>query len=329
MPEHRDTETVTRYDVHTHVGADTGFYLRGWWPYSATAQDLLGHMDAAGVDRAVCFPFTLPSAFDACAFADGGQLSLLPGRFPFDRENELLVRELERIDTHGRLYAFAFFDPSRCVDQQVRALETLAGRIHGLKTQTTILESPIRALVNEGRELMEFAEQHDLPVLVHTAVYPKDRWAQAADCLAVAEAYPRVRFNLAHSLRFDAECLKRAAQLPNVWVDCAAHLAQCRLAAEPDSPFVAPPSRRVDADYHRPAEVLQAVHALLGGRYLWGSDNPYMSWSDDTLRIVYSYEQEAAVLEQVPETVRTDMASVAPVAWLFGNGGRGADRPGR
>src|SRR3954447_5477839 len=88
-----------RYDVHTHVGLDAGFYLRGWWPYAATAGDLLSHMDAHGIGKAVCFPFTLPSAFDAYAFAEGGRVELLPGRFPFDRENRLLVQEVERIDS--------------------------------------------------------------------------------------------------------------------------------------------------------------------------------------------------------------------------------------
>ncbi len=99
------------YDVHTHVGLDAGFYLRGWWPYAATAQDLLTHMDAGGIDRAVCFPFTLPSAFDVEAFISCGELKLLPGRVPYDRENALLRQEIERIDEKGRLLQFAMFDP--------------------------------------------------------------------------------------------------------------------------------------------------------------------------------------------------------------------------
>lgn len=318
MVSSEPAQPVRRYDVHTHVGLDLAFYLHGWWPYAASAQDLLGRMDACHIDRAVCFPFTLPSAFNPYAYADHGRLELLPGRVPFDRENDLLVRELERIDTDGRLYAFAFFDPGRCVAEQLRLLEKLAGRIRGLKTQTTMLRSPIRTLLDSGRDLMAFAEQHNLPVLVHTAVYAKDEWAQAADCLAVAERYPQVRFNLAHSLRFHAAHLMRAAALPNVWVDCAAHLAHCRLACEPDSPYIASRSVRVDADYGRPADVLLAVHSLLGGRFMWGSDHPYMSWSDEDIRVVYSYKQEADVLLALPKRVQMDMAYLAAETWLFG-----------
>src|SRR5688572_24780371 len=143
------------YDVHTHVGTDYGFYLRGWWPYASTAQDLLAQMNAHGVGRAVCFPFTLPSAFDISAFARDGGVRLLPDRFPFDRENELLAAEVERIDTSGkRLLQFAMFDPAREVERQLERLQRLRGRIAGLKTQTTILQSTIRTLMNEGRDLM-------------------------------------------------------------------------------------------------------------------------------------------------------------------------------
>src|SRR3989442_15657624 len=102
------------FDVHTHVGLDAGFFLRGWWPYASTARDLLDRMTANHIDRAVCFPFTLPSAFDPYAFAQSGELKLLDGRFPFDRENLLLADEIARVDVEKRLLQFAMFDPGRC-----------------------------------------------------------------------------------------------------------------------------------------------------------------------------------------------------------------------
>ncbi len=311
------------YDVHTHIGIDVGFYLRRWWPYAASAADLLGQMDAAGIQRAVCFPFTLPSAFDPYAFADRNAVELLPGRHPFDRENALLSIEIARLDTEKRLMQLGMFDPARHVDAQVKTLEKQVDNLAGLKTQTTVLRSSIRALLNDGSDMMGFAQQHDLPVLLHTAVNPADLWAQARDCLDVCEAFPRVRFNLAHSLRFDLACLKRAGSMPNVWVDCSAHLVHCMLATT-DAPAVAPRADRVDVDYSRPAEVLSALHELLGGRYLWGSDYPYMSWCDDSLTAVYGYRQEADVLHALSPRVRMDMASLAPEAWLFGE--RGVDR---
>jgi hypothetical protein len=305
------------FDVHTHVGLDTGFLLRGWWPYAATAQDLLERMDANGIRHAVCFPFTLPSAFDPYRFADARQIELLPGRFPFDRENPLLASELARVDSQKRLIQFAMFDPGRRVAEQLSLLEKLRGTIAGLKTQTTILQSPISALLHEARDLMGFAQQHQLPVLFHTSIHADDRWAQVADCLAVAEAFPRVRFNLAHSLRFHSDSLKRAAELSNVWVDCSAHLNHCTLALQ-DSPAVAAVGQRVDADYSNPTAVLHTIHELLHGRYLWGSDNPFMSWCDDKLRLMFTYRQEADVFHKLPESVRISMGHTAPRAWIYG-----------
>lgn len=309
---------TTLYDVHAHIGLDAGFYLRRWWPYSATVRELLGHMNTHGIKHAVCFPFTLPSAFDPYAFADRQAVELLPGRFPFDRENELLRVEIGRFDPLKRLLQFGMFDPAREVAKQVKSLETLIGTMAGLKTQTTVLQSPILTLLDEGRDLMELAQQYDLPVLFHTAVNPSDRWAQPEDCLAVAERFPRVRFNLAHSLRFDREYLKRAASMANVWVDCSAHLVHCELALN-DAPAVAPRSRRVDADYSKPAEVLATIYALLHDRYLWGSDSPYMSWCDDSMSAVYTYRMEAEVLLALPSRLRHGMALYAPEWWLYGD----------
>jgi predicted TIM-barrel fold metal-dependent hydrolase len=311
---------ATLYDVHAHIGMDPGFYLRRWWPYAATVQELLEHMDRRGIGRAVCFPFVVPSAFDPYAFADRKTLELMPSRFPFDRENELLSVEIARLDTEKRLLQFGMFDPSREVAAQVKNLEKLAPNCAGLKTQTTVIQSPIRALLNEGRDILKLAQQHDLPVLIHTAVLPADPWAQARDCLDVAEVFPRVRFNLAHSLRFDRECLKRAAAMPNVWVDCAAHLVHCALAMK-NSPAVAPRAQRVDADYSKPSEVLAVIHEMLPGRYLWGSDYPFMSWIADDMSAVFSYDQEADALHALPPDVRDDIASRAPEAWLFGERG--------
>lgn len=302
-------------DVHTHLGCDAGFYQRRWWPYACTADDLLTRMDACGVDQAICFPFTLPSAFDVDAFAKRGEVNLLPGRTPFDRENDLLIWETERLG-RGRLLPFAMFDPAREIANQVRALEQLAGQIRGLKTQTTVLKSPISLLRSESRVLMDFAAANGLPVIVHTSYSPADTWAQVHDCLDVAETFPSVRFNLAHSLRFDRTGLARAAQLPNVWIDCSAHVIHCRLAAE-DAPAIAPRGEsRVDADYSRPEEVLAAIRNIIPGKYMWGSDCPYMSWRDDSLGLLSRYEEEVSVLDKLPSKLRDELASGAATEWL-------------
>jgi len=305
------------WDVHSHVGVDQGFNLRRWWPYGATSQDLLLQMNACGISRGVCFPFTLPSAFDPYAFAESGKVELLPGRVPFDRENENLVAELALVDAENRLSALACFDPAREIAGQVKNLEKLVGRVAGLKTQSTVLQSPVRMLIKESRAIMELAKQHGLPVLFHTSLFKGDLWAQVRDCMDVAAEFPTVRFNLAHSLRFGKKYLEEAAKMPNVWIDCSAHLIHCKLATE-KSQLVASGDEAVDTDYTNPVQVLRDIHAILGGKYMWGSDNPFMSWCAGNLRAVFTYRQETDVLHALPDAVKQSMGCDAPKKWLYG-----------
>lgn len=303
------------FDVHTHVGLDAAFMLRGWWPYAATAQNLVDEMDRANIGYACCWPFTLPTAFDPMAFAREKRIALLPGRFPFDLETELLLNEVERLGAADRLFVFGMFDPGREVEKQLENLRKVRGRIAGLKSQTTVLQSPVRKLCDEAAGLMQFAAENDLPVVLHTAV--NDSWAHVNDCLDVAAAHPAVRFNLAHSLRFDRPALERAASMPNVWVDCSAHLIHCELARK-NIAAVAAVDRRVKTNYDDPVRVLSDIEAMLPGRYMWGSDNPFMSWVDDKLKLMSSYAKEAAALHALPAEVRERMGVTNPRRWLFG-----------
>ena len=304
-------------DCHTHVGVDASFYLAGWLPYASSAQDLIGHLDSAGIDRAVCFPNPTPSAFDPWEFSRTRELVQLSGTVPYARENAVLVSEIDKVDTDGRLLPFAMFDPTRDVEAQLEHLTAQAASIRGMKCQPTLLQSPVRDLLGPSKSLMEFAEEHDLPVLIHTAVDPTDRWSQAFDCLDVAAAHSRVRFAFAHSMRFDLPALEAARELDNVWVDCSAHLLHCELALI-DAPAIANRERRVPANYESPVEAMTAVHEILRGRYVWGSDSPYQSWSDDEFSSVHAYSEEAAVLHALSEDVRHSMLVSAPEAWLFG-----------
>jgi len=303
------------YDVHTHIGLDAGFYYRGWWPYASTTQDLLNVMQAHGVDRAICFPYCLGDAYDTEAFAVRKELVHRAGRVPYERENALLVQEIERIDLDHRLQALAMFDPNREVAGQVKAIGKIIGKISGLKLQATIIQSPVAGLLGVGKPLMELAAEHDLPVLIHTSIMESDVWSQTRDCMAVAAANPKVRFNLAHSMRFHEPSLRESKALPNVWIDCSAHLAHC-LGAVKNFGYIAKPEQRVKADYTRPVDVLLAVYDIIGDRYLWGSDNPFMSWCDDTIRAVYTYKEETDVLHALPPQVKQSMGTDAPRAWL-------------
>lgn len=305
------------YDVHSHIGLDQAFFLNGMWPYACTVQNLLHEMDHNAIDHAVAFPFCLPSAFESEPFSKG-EIKIKANRFPFDLENKLLIQEIERLKCRNRVHFLAMFDPERRVKEQVRQLRKIRNGISGLKTQATVLKSKVITLTTVSRELMEFAEEEKLPVLIHTSIDPSDPWSPARDCIEVAAKYPNVRFNLAHSLRFHRPSLEEAAQLPNVWIDCSAHLIHCSLALK-NSPAVAKKKERVDADFSKPAEVLKTIFSIVKHKYLWGSDHPFHSWCDSSMEGIYTYEEEAKVLHSLPGQIKLSMANEAPLAWLKGH----------
>ncbi|HVK07084.1 MAG TPA: amidohydrolase family protein [Armatimonadaceae bacterium] len=302
-----------RVDCHNHVGVELGFYLRGNYPYAQTLPQLLAEGDTAGISHFLVFPMVTHLGLSLEGMRAGevrteGALEAVP----YAWENRRLLEEVYRLfpgDAAGRVFPLAMADPLRATDAQAAALRTLwdefaplgdGGRpFYGLKFQTTMLRAPIRALLDQGRVLLDFARERDLPLLVHSSVYPEDPWAQASDILDVAERVPDLRFCVAHSCRFDRECLERVAALPNAWFDCSAHIIHCRLACA-DSPHVAPPARRFDSDYARPEAVLRDLAAAYPGKLLWGSDSPYHSYVDADLRLWATYRDEADCLLALP-----------------------------
>ena len=92
---------------------------------------------------------------------------------------------------------FAMFDPLR---ETAASGKSVACALHdeytfyGLKTQTTMLQSPIKSLLKEGRVFLELAREWNLPLLIHSSVLPSDKWAQASDIIDIAELVSRDSF---------------------------------------------------------------------------------------------------------------------------------------
>jgi predicted TIM-barrel fold metal-dependent hydrolase len=216
---------------------------------------------------------------------------------------------------------FPMFDPMREPQAQVEELRKLREEysFHGLKTQSTILQAPIKNLLGVGRVILEFAEECDLPLLIHSSVLPADIWAQASDILDIAEATPNVRFCVAHSLRFDKEQLDRLAAIPNAWFDCSAHRIHCQLAVE-NSPSVAPPERRFPSDYNRPQQVLRDLAEAYPHKLMWGSDSPYYSWvapiEDVPYSLLSTYTEEVACVKALPPELQRHVAEFNTLKFL-------------
>lgn len=320
-----------RYDCHTHVGVELAHWLTGAFPYAQTFPDLVRQLDEARLDRVVVFPMVTHFALDLAGLQAGkvSPAEMPWSRFPYEFENAQLLHEVYDLfeDLAPRAEPLVMIDPSRQIAEQLAAIQKLAARyrIAGLKMQGTMIQSHVANLPASG--FLSLAAERDWPVLLHSAVHPDDPWSQVDDILNVVEATPGVRFNVAHSLRFDRPGLDRLASLPNAWCDCSAHCIHCDLAVTGDSPVVAPPSRRFDADYRDPGQVLAALAETYPRQMLWGSDAPYYSYVATFLRpdgtaskfdLRSSMSRETAALYALPDEAVERIAGTNAVAWLKG-----------
>ena len=310
-------------DCHNHVGTDLMFYLRGDFPYAQHLVSMMGEGRALGVDRWIVFPFVTNLSLDIGAMRRGEIVHGGLDKIPYAFENRRLLQEIHTLfpEEGASCLPFVMLDPMREPAAQIAELRRLRGeyRFHGMKMQTTILQSFIRSLGEEGRGFIELAAEWDIPFLIHSSVAADDPWAQASDILDVAEKYPHVRFCLAHSCRYDKECLDRVNALPNTWFDCSAHCIHCD-GAVADMPFIAERKRRFDTDYTDPARVIADLAAAYPAKFMWGSDSPFYSYvamlGGKRVALISTYAREVAALKANPPEVVDRIANRNIRAWL-------------
>ena len=312
-------------DCHNHVGADLMFYLHGDFPYAQHLVTMTSEGSALGVDRWIVFPFVVPIAFRIEALKRGEIVFDGTGleRVPYAFENRRLLREVNDLfpDEGKQCMPFVMLDPMREQAAQVSELRKLRGdyKFYGLKLQTTMIQSFIRTLGEKGRGFIDLAAEWDIPFLIHSSVATEDLWAQASDILDIAEKFPHVRFCLAHSCRYDKDCLDRVNALPNTWFDCSAHCIHCD-GAVADMAFIAPRARRFDTDYTDPSRVIADLAAAYPAKFMWGSDSPFYSYvamlGDKRLALISTYAREVAALKANKPEVVDRIANRNIRAWL-------------
>jgi predicted TIM-barrel fold metal-dependent hydrolase len=322
FPLDRNRFIMERIDIHTHIGVDLLFYFGGGYPYALDLPNLFLEGSRLGLNRWVVFPMVTHTALSIKGIQIG---QIMEGgdaleKIPYAWENRRLMQEIyELFPEQGRwTLPFAMVDPSRRPVEQVEELRKLRAkyRFYGLKIQATVIQSPIRALLDKGRALLDLAEEYDLPLIIHTSVDPADVWSQVSDILRVARARPQIRFCLAHSCRFNRDALNEIARLPNTWFDCSAHVIACRLAVQ-NHPAVASEKDRFASDYNDSAKVLADLANAYPDRLVWGSDAPFHSYvaseaeasaGGERIRLVCSYEEESVPLRALASPLQDRIA---------------------
>jgi predicted TIM-barrel fold metal-dependent hydrolase len=311
-------------DCHNHIGVELSLYLRDEFPYAQHLVTMVETGRELGLERFVVFPSPTPIAF-SLEQAREGKVTLEGGleRVPYIWDNRRMMREIYEMfpDAGAATTPFAMVDPMRETQAQAAELRSLRRdyRFHGLKMQTTIIQSRVTSLMEQGRVFLEMAEEFDIPLLLHSSVHPDDPWAQAKDIIDIAEATPNVRFCAAHSCRFDREQLDRIAALPNTWFDCSAHGIHCELAVQ-NHPTVAPVQRRFASNYSDAAQVLCDLAAAYPDKLLWGSDSPFYSFvaqvGEERIALISSHKAEVDYLMAVPQELRNKISLQNTLCWL-------------
>jgi predicted TIM-barrel fold metal-dependent hydrolase len=312
-------------DVHNHLGADLFFYLHGDFPYSQQLVQMQQEGGALGITHWVAFPFVSYAAMDVTKFREGGIAFDSGGleSVPYAFENRRLLEECQVLfpEEGKRILPFMIVDPMRHTDAQAKELVKLRSeyRFHGIKIQSTIIQSDIKRLAHEGKVFLDLAREWDIPFLIHSSVAKDDLWAQAHDILDIAEANPDIRFCAAHSCRFDKECLDRVNELPNAWFDNSAHCIHC-VGAVDNLPYIAPKERRFDSDYSDPGRVTTDLAAAYPDKFMWGSDSPFYSYaatiSGKVVKLISTYDAEMKALRAAGEEAVKRITSTNTLKFL-------------
>jgi uncharacterized protein len=176
------------FDAHTHLGQNDPDGM------SQTLEELLGQLGTAAARGAFVFPMHEPDGYPAA--------------------NDMVIEAAAR--SEGLLTPFCRVSPNGgdAAGEVLRSLEAGAKgiKLHPRAEQFTLDHPAVAALA-------ALADERELPILVHAG---RGIPALGAHLVALADAYPRARFILAHAGITDLSWIWRVApDLPNLLFDTA------------------------------------------------------------------------------------------------------------
>jgi len=295
-------------DSHTHA---TGYDLvnlgRRRIPTGQSALDLAFRCEHNGVDYAACYPIALPFHTDLNQLTRGRVEASGPEAHPFELINRQHLFECGA-QGNGRLLPFMAIDPSVEPLAQMNFVRTCSELIFGLKYHSTIAQRSAEVLGLSG--FAELAAHLDLPFTLHAWTSPE--YSKPYHALALAEKWPKVRINIAHAAGLDVSIIKRAASLPNVFIDCAPW--QLNLWDHKNNSGYSGDDWPTDT-----RGALLMLYELAPHAVLWGTDVPWTARIDRSGTLTFSYESEVNLLRSLPPDVVVAIAWTNPIRWLFGD----------
>lgn len=279
--------------------------------------DLVIKAKLSGVSRVVTFPFPSTSYYDIRRMVLTNER--IPSGlqdFPYQVENMALLKGCE--NNEFPILPFMAIDPSNHVREQVEGLRQIYDKrkIFGLKLHT--LATGITADKLLGSELIDFAQEKNIPILIHSGL--GDEYSHPKNIVKLAKLSPSVRICVAHLAWLDEETIKEVAKSDNMFIDTCPFLQICNRVRK-ESKMVFSPNL-IDPD--KPAESMLRYYKLLKNNLVWGTDEPWTKCISTRGNVSsnHTYGDEAEVIAnlfQISPQSAIDIASRNTERFLFGS----------
>jgi len=305
-------------DCHTHSGGVDAYNLfSGDLPMAQSVDDLVFKARLSGVTKVVTFPFPSTSYYDTRRIvlrnercASGLQ------DFPYQVENMALLSGCENTDFP--VFPFMGIDPSNHVREQVESLRQIYDRrkFYGLKMHTLASGATADSLV--GSEFVEFAQEKDIPILIHSGL--GDDFSHPMNIVKLANFSPGLRLCVAHLAWLDEDTIKDVSKAGNVFIDTCPFLQICNRVRK-GSKMVSFPNL-VDPD--NPAESMYRYYQLLRNNLIWGTDEPWTKCisARGNVSSDHTYDDEVQVITdlfRISSQAAIDITSRNTERFIFGS----------
>ena len=257
-------------DCHTHcTGIDILNYLNYRYPTTADLIDFHEKMSKNGVDYSITFPMPTTLYYDGRMILQGEYIHSGISLFPYQIENEYLVKQIEHFKITNIL-PFLSFSIHCEVEKQVEHLRNLIEHypVYGLKYHSKVEQYPVNKF-GRGNKFLELAQEYNIPVVIHSEIRED---SLPMNILSLAEMYPDVRFCVAHLACFSDVFFKEIDKkgYENVFFDTS-----------PLSILIKPRNvyeyrqRIKTLNYNNPKEIFDYFYLRYSKKILWGTDNPW------------------------------------------------------
>lgn len=303
-------------DAHTHAGFEITNVVTRRFPTVQSVSDLVRKFKSTGTDRAITFPCASDLFwFDSSLVARHRQWKHTDHSaedFPYQYANFSHLNEVELFG-EGVVLPFVNILPLVREEEQINSVidEIKRGEIFGLKFHPLAVHTRADSL--KQSEFIEVAQRYNLPVTIHSG---PDEYSQALQIVELARTFPNVRFCIAHAAHFDAKILTdNGSSLPNLFTDTSPFISLCYLASQEEDS-----SKILDLNYNDPALALANFATRWPDNIIWGTDEPWTTLADKNKKILtkVSYEDEHAILNNIPENLRRKISYNNTIRYLFG-----------